>query len=112
MALTLIDPRTALILVDLQKGVVGLPLAHPVGRILHHSRLLADAFRACALPVVLVTVEIGTAAAVGLTVAGQQVASVLVDRYGWFRLPQRPVSGVRLAGVALVLVGVAAMKLL
>ena len=55
---------------------------------------------------------IGTAAAVGLTVAGQQVASVLVDRYGWFRLPQRPVSGVRLAGVALVLVGVAAMKLL
>lgn len=48
---------------------------------------------------------IGTAAAVGLTVAGQQVASVLVDRYGWFRLPQRPVSGLRLAGVA-------AMKLL
>ena len=55
---------------------------------------------------------IGTAAAVGLTVAGQQVASVLVDRYGWLRLPQRPVSGVRLAGVALLLAGVAAMKLL
>jgi len=55
---------------------------------------------------------IGTAAAVGLTVAGQQVASVLVDRYGWFRLPQRPVSGLRLAGVALLLAGVAAMKLL
>ena len=55
---------------------------------------------------------IGTAAAVGLTVAGQQVASVLVDRYGWFRLPQRPVSGTRLAGVALLLAGVAAMKLL
>ena len=55
---------------------------------------------------------IGTAAAVGLTVAGQQVASVLVDRYGWFRLPQRPVSSVRLAGVALLLAGVAVMKLL
>ena len=55
---------------------------------------------------------IGTAAAVGLTVAGQQVASVLVDRYGWFRLPQRPVSGLRLAGVVLLLAGVAAMKLL
>ena len=55
---------------------------------------------------------IGASAAVGLTVAGQQVASVLVDRYGWFRLPRRPVSAVRLAGVAVLLAGVAAIKLL
>ena len=55
---------------------------------------------------------IGTAAAVGLTVAGQQVASVFVDRHGWFRLPVRPVSAVRLAGVAVLLVGVAIIKLL
>ncbi|HEV7310283.1 DMT family transporter [Ensifer sp.] len=54
---------------------------------------------------------IGAAAAVGFTVAGQQVASVFVDRYGWFRLPQRPVSGLRLAGVVLLLVGVAVIKL-
>jgi transporter family-2 protein len=54
---------------------------------------------------------IGTAAAVGLTVAGQQVASVFVDCYGWFRLPKRPVSGLRLAGVLLVLAGVATIKL-
>jgi bacterial/archaeal transporter family-2 protein len=54
---------------------------------------------------------IGTAAAVGLTVAGQQVASVFVDCYGWFRLPQRPVSGLRLAGVLLLLAGVATIKL-
>ena len=54
---------------------------------------------------------IGTAAAVGLTVAGQQVASVFVDCYGWFRLPQRPVSGLRLAGVGLLLAGVATIKL-
>jgi len=55
---------------------------------------------------------IGAAAAVGLTVAGQQVASVFVDRYGWFRLPQRPVSGLRMAGVAVLLLGVAIIKLL
>ncbi|GER18865.1 DMT family transporter [Variovorax boronicumulans] len=55
---------------------------------------------------------IGAAAAVGLTVAGQQVASVFVDRYGWFRLPQRPVSGLRTAGVAVLLLGVAIIKLL
>jgi transporter family-2 protein len=55
---------------------------------------------------------IGTAAAVGLTVAGQQVASVFVDRLGWFRLPVRPVSAGRLAGVAVLLAGVAIIKLL
>jgi len=54
---------------------------------------------------------IGAAAAVGLTVAGQQVASVFVDRHGWFRLPQRPVSALRLAGVAVLLAGVAVIKL-
>lgn len=54
---------------------------------------------------------IGAAAAVGFTVAGQQVASIFVDRYGWFRLPQRPVSGLRLAGVLLLLAGVALIKL-
>lgn len=53
---------------------------------------------------------IGAAAAVGLTVAGQQVASIFVDRYGWFRLPMRPVSGLRLLGVVLLLTGVAAIK--
>lgn len=54
---------------------------------------------------------IGAAATVGLTVAGQQVASVFVDKFGWFRLPKRPVSGIRLLGVGLLLAGVAAMKL-
>lgn len=54
---------------------------------------------------------IGAAAAVGFTVAGQQIASIFVDRYGWFRLPQRPVSGLRLAGVLLLLAGVALIKL-
>jgi bacterial/archaeal transporter family-2 protein len=54
---------------------------------------------------------IGAAATVGLTVAGQQVASVFVDKYGWFRLPQRPVSAMRLAGVALLLAGVGVIKM-
>jgi transporter family-2 protein len=53
---------------------------------------------------------IGAAATVGLTVAGQQVASVFVDRYGWLRLPQRPVSATRLTGVALLLAGIAVIK--
>lgn len=54
--------------------------------------------------------EIGTAATVGLTIAGQQAVSVLVDRYGWFRLPRRPLSALRLAGALVLLAGVAIIK--
>ena len=54
---------------------------------------------------------IGASATVGLTVAGQQIAAVFVDKFGWFWLPQRPVMGTRLAGVALLLTGVAVIKM-
>ena len=50
--------------------------------------------------------EIGVAPTVALTVAGQQLASVAVDRYGLLRLPRRPLSAARLGGVALLLAGV------
>lgn len=53
--------------------------------------------------------EIGAASTVGLTIAGQQLVSMLVDRYGLLRLPQRPISAVRLGGVVLLLAGVAAI---
>jgi transporter family-2 protein len=53
---------------------------------------------------------IGTAAAVGLTVAGQQIASLFVDRHGWFRLPKREISRLRYAGVAALLLGVALIQ--
>lgn len=53
---------------------------------------------------------IGASAAVGLTVAGQQIVSVFVDRNGWFRLPRRPVSRLRLVGVVLILAGVGLIK--
>ncbi|MER9398380.1 DMT family transporter [Mesorhizobium sp. M0615] len=55
---------------------------------------------------------IGAAAAVSLTVAGQQVAGIFVDTFGWFRLPQRLVSGMRLAGVVLLLAGCIIIKAL
>lgn len=59
MAVTALDPRTALVVVDLQKGVVGLPLAHPVEGVIANSHLLADGFRQRGLPVVLVNVDGG-----------------------------------------------------
>jgi nicotinamidase-related amidase len=59
MALTTLDPNTALIIVDLQKGIVGLPVIHPIADIIAQSRALADAFRARGLKVVLVNVAGG-----------------------------------------------------
>ena len=59
MALTTLDPKTALILIDLQKGIVGMQTAHPAADIVRNARALADAFRAHGLPVVLVNVSAG-----------------------------------------------------
>jgi nicotinamidase-related amidase len=56
MAVTTLDPNTALIVIDLQKGIVGSPLAHPIGEVVARARSLAAAFRRHGLPVVLVNV--------------------------------------------------------
>jgi transporter family-2 protein len=55
--------------------------------------------------------RIGVAPTIALTVAGQQLASLLVDRYGLLRLPRRSISAVRLAGVVLLLAGVILIQL-
>lgn len=59
MPLTMLDSRSALVAIDLQKGIVGLPLAHDVAPVIAKAKLLADAFRARGLPVVWVNVAGG-----------------------------------------------------
>lgn len=54
--LTQLDPITALIVVDLQKGIVGLPLVDPIAPVIERAAALLAAFRAHKLPVVLVNV--------------------------------------------------------
>jgi nicotinamidase-related amidase len=56
MALTALDPNTALVVVDLQQGIVALPTVHPIGDVVTQTRLLLDAFRVRKLSVVLVNV--------------------------------------------------------
>jgi bacterial/archaeal transporter family-2 protein len=60
--------------------------------------------------VFLLIPEIGVAPTIALTVAGQQIASVFVDRYGLLRLPRRPITHVRLVGVLTLLGGVALIQ--
>jgi bacterial/archaeal transporter family-2 protein len=61
--------------------------------------------------VFLLIPEIGVAPTIALTVAGQQLASLLVDRYGMLRMPRRAISTIRMTGVVLLLAGVALIQL-
>ncbi len=56
MALTTLDPKTALVVIDLQKGIVALPTAQPMAEVVKNASALAAAFRQQSLPVVLVNV--------------------------------------------------------
>lgn len=59
MSLTTLDPKTALIVIDLQKGILSFPTAHPTADVVKQAGALADAFRRHGLPVVLVNVDGG-----------------------------------------------------
>jgi nicotinamidase-related amidase len=59
MPLTTLDATTALIVIDLQKVMLGLPTVHPVGEVVNHAASLSDAFRRHRLPVVLVNADGG-----------------------------------------------------
>src|SRR5436190_861251 len=54
---TQIDPRTALVLIDLQQGIVNLPLIHPAQQILEKCAELIAAFRFKKLPIIIVNVD-------------------------------------------------------
>jgi bacterial/archaeal transporter family-2 protein len=60
--------------------------------------------------VFLLIPEIGVAPTIALTVAGQQIASVFVDRHGLLRLPRRPISRGRVVGILTLLAGVAMLS--
>lgn len=73
MALTTLDPKTALIVIDLQKGIVSLPVAHAVGDIIERSTTLLTAFRKHKLPVVLVNVAGGASGRADQTRSASQM---------------------------------------
>lgn len=67
MPITKLDARCALVVIDLQKGIVGMPTVHPANEIVERAAQLARAFRKRGSPVVLVHV---TGGAPGRTDAG------------------------------------------
>ena len=124
MPLTALDPVTALVVVDLQQGVIGLPSAHPVPGVIANAAALAGGFRRRKLPVVLVNVA---GRAPGRTEArvtafpaspewfellpelGRDPSDILVTKYTWgafhgtaldLQLRRRHVTQVVLCGIS------------
>src|SRR5262249_44199129 len=57
MPISTLDPQTALLVVDLQKGLAALPTAHPMADVVGNAAALLNAFRGRGLPVVLINVD-------------------------------------------------------
>lgn len=57
MPITKLDTNAALVVIDLQKLVVSIPMAHPTGEVVARTARLARAFREKGRPVVLVNVN-------------------------------------------------------
>ena len=55
MAATALDSRTALVVIDLQRGLAAVPTVHPLRDVVSNTRRLAQAFRRAELPVVFAT---------------------------------------------------------
>jgi nicotinamidase-related amidase len=56
MPLTKLDSTAAMVVIDLQKGIVGMATVHPIREIIARVAQLARSFRERGLPVVLVNV--------------------------------------------------------
>lgn len=54
--------------------------------------------------------QLGAATFIALLVAGQMLASVRIDHFGWLGLAQRQLDGPRLIGVALLVAGVVLIR--
>ena len=57
MPITTLDPTSALVVIDLQKGLLGYPTLRPIAEIIDTAATLATAFRRHGLPVALVSVD-------------------------------------------------------
>jgi nicotinamidase-related amidase len=59
MPLTTLDPKNALLVVDLQKGIINSPFVHPIAAVIENNQALLNDFRQHDLPVALKNVTGG-----------------------------------------------------
>jgi nicotinamidase-related amidase len=130
MAVTSLDPKSALVLIDLQVGITALPTIHPADEVVARSALLAAAFRERDLPVALVNTSFAAdggdllkprtdAAAPAMTIGpdfadlrpelGAAATDILITKHQWdaffgtgldLQLRRRGVTQIVLAGIS------------
>ncbi|MEU2423351.1 hydrolase [Streptomyces sp. NPDC007851] len=84
MSLSTLDPRTALVVIDLQQGIVAMPTQPYTGaEVVARTAELADAFRARDLPVVLVRVSFAADFADAVPGRTERQARGLAFPEGW-----------------------------
>ena len=54
----------------------------------------------------IVAAELGATTLLGLALVGQLTTALVIDHYGWLGLPENPITWTRVAGVALLGLGV------
>ncbi len=54
--------------------------------------------------------KIGVAFAFSLAIGGQMIVTLLIDQFGWLGVPEKPISLTRIAGAALITVGVVLIR--
>jgi transporter family-2 protein len=59
---------------------------------------------------VVLAPRLGAATLIAALVAGQMTASLIVDHFGWVGFAEHPISPLRLAGAALIVVGVVLVR--
>jgi transporter family-2 protein len=69
---------------------------------------LLGAFYVCAS--IVLTPRLGVATTIGLFLAGQVIASIVIDQFGWFGVPVQQASIPRILGAVLIVVGVAIVQ--
>ncbi|MEW9531599.1 DMT family transporter [Microbispora sp. NPDC049125] len=102
---------TAVLLALLALGRTPTPAFAPLGTMPWWGWLGGACAAAYVTATFLLIPAVGAATTVALTVTGQQAASALVDARGLFRLPRRPLTAPRLAGLALLVAGSALVQL-
>jgi transporter family-2 protein len=60
--------------------------------------------------VVVLAPRLGAGTLIAAVVGGQMAASLVLDHYGLVGFPEHPISGLRLLGAALVMLGVALIQ--
>jgi nicotinamidase-related amidase len=79
MTISMLDTKTALLVVDLQKGIVGLPTAHPIDGVVKNAVALTAAFRERKLPVVLINVDGGAPGRAGQSFSLRDLPAGWID---------------------------------